>query len=100
MPSLTLTVPHQLGQQAAIDRIKPVLASLQERYQSQIKDLEQSWAGNVLNFVFRTMGMNIKGEMSVDDDQVKVDGTIPMAALMFKGKIEQTLRDELTKLLS
>ena len=40
------------------------------------------------------------GAMTVADDGVKVDGDIPFAAVMFKGKIEQGFRDMVDKALA
>ncbi|MBI3837770.1 MAG: polyhydroxyalkanoic acid system family protein [Planctomycetia bacterium] len=44
--------------------------------------------------------MNIKGELTVDPNEVKINGVLPFAAMMFKGKIEQTVREELEKVLA
>jgi putative polyhydroxyalkanoic acid system protein len=100
MPSLKLSVPHQLGQEAAETRIKTFLEKVRNKYESQVSDLQQSWTDNVLNFAFKTYGFAVKGSMAVEPNEVRFEGVIPFAALMFKGKIEQTLREEMTRLLS
>ena len=100
MPALTIAVPHQLGQQQATDRLKELLAKIKERYGSQVSDLQETWADNVLNFAFKTYGFNIQGQLAVSPSDVKIDGQLPFAAMMFKGKIEQAIRDELTKRLA
>ncbi len=53
-----------------------------------------------MDYSFSTYGFNIKGDIDVEPDQVKVNGNLPFAAMMFKGKIEQTVREELEKLLA
>ena len=45
-------------------------------------------------------GFNIKGDLTVDPSEVKVVGSLPFAAMMFKGMIEQGVRDELVKVLA
>ncbi len=100
MPSLKLSVPHELGQDEATTRVKTFLAKVQAKYEAQVSDLQQSWTDNVLNFAFKTYGFAVKGSMAVQASEVRFDGAIPFAAMLFKGKIEQTLRDEMTKLLS
>ncbi len=100
MPSVKLSVPHDLGQAEATMRLKGFFAKVKERYQNQVSDLEETWSDNALDFGFRTYGFQIKGRMDVEPAEVKFDGQIPFAAMAFKGKIEQTLRDELTRVLN
>ncbi|MBI2824678.1 MAG: polyhydroxyalkanoic acid system family protein [Planctomycetia bacterium] len=100
MPQMSVTVPHTLSQQDAVERLKGFLGKIKERYQSQVSNLEESWAGDTLNFGFTTFGFPIKGAVNVEAAQVKLDGEIPFAAMMFKGKIEQEIRDQLNKLLA
>jgi hypothetical protein len=38
--------------------------------------------------------------VTVEPNEVKLHGVLPFAAMMFKGKIEQTVREELEKLLA
>ncbi|HEX4147660.1 MAG TPA: polyhydroxyalkanoic acid system family protein [Pirellulales bacterium] len=100
MPKLTVAVPHQLDQAAATERLQGILAKLKERYEGQVSDLHEEWQGNVLNFAFKTFGFNVKGAMHVEPQQVRVDGDLPFAAMMFKGKIEQELKNNLTRWLT
>jgi putative polyhydroxyalkanoic acid system protein len=100
MPSLKITVPHQLGQEEAVMRLKGFLAKVKERYQNQLSDLQETWTDNKLDFAFKTYGFTIKGSMVVEPADVLFEGQIPFAAMMFKGKIEQTLRDEITRVLT
>jgi putative polyhydroxyalkanoic acid system protein len=99
MPSLKLSVPHQLGQEEAVARLRGFMEKVKQRYQNQVSDLEEQWTDNVLDFGFKTYGFQIKGHMAVEPTEVKFDGQIPFAAMMFKGKIEQTIRDEMNKLM-
>ena len=38
--------------------------------------------------------------MTVEPNQVVLQGSLPFAAMMFKGKIEQTVKEELEKALA
>jgi hypothetical protein len=62
--------------------------------------LEETWTDNRLDFAFKTYGFHIKGRMVVEPAEVQFEGQLPFAAMMFKGKIEQTLRDEITRVLT
>jgi hypothetical protein len=99
MPKFSVTVPHDLTEEQAKERLSHFSEKIQEHYKDQIKNFTQSWQGNLLNFAFRTFGFDISGKLNVATPEVKLDGDLPFAAMMFKGKIEQAIRDELTKLL-
>ena len=100
MPSMTLAVPHQLGQEGATDRLKHFLEKVKRHYSGQVSDLSENWTDNLLQFGFTTYGFRIDGKLTVEPAQIVIDGQLPFAAMMFKGKIEQSIRSELTKLLA
>ena len=100
MPSFSTEVSHGLGKETAVERLKGFLDRVRERYQNQVSDLEESWEQDVLNFAFKTYGFNIAGNVAVEEDKVCLDGNLPFAAVAFKGKIEQSIQDELSKALS
>jgi hypothetical protein len=100
MPSLQLTFPHQLGQEEAVARLKNLLSRVQEKYQAQVADLQQTWNGNTLTFGFSTYGFKVGGDVIVEPSEVRLEGQIPIAAMMFKGKIESAIRDQLAKELA
>jgi hypothetical protein len=100
MPSLTITAPHSLGTEEATTRLKNFFQKLKERHQDKMSNLEEQWNDNRLEYAFSTYGFNIKGDVQVEPNEVKVNGALPFAAMMFKGKIEQTVKEELEKLLA
>ncbi len=100
MPSLKLVFPHQLGQPEAAARLKNLLTRVKEKYQDQVSDLQESWNENTLTFSFSTYGFKVNGDVIVEPSEVRLDGQIPFAAMMFKGKIENALRDVVTKELA
>ena len=100
MPSFNTDVPHSLGQEAAIQKLKGFLDRVKESYKDQVKDLSESWDANVLTFAMKTYGMKISGTMTVDEEKVGVAGSIPIAAMMFKGKIQDSITAELKKVLA
>ena len=99
MPKFSVDVPHTLGREAAIEKLDTLMQRVADMYRDQVKDIKQDWEGNTLLFSFRTLGMTISGQTVVDDDQVAVNGKLPIAAMMFKGKIENDIRTQLEKLL-
>jgi len=100
MPRFTTEVAHGLGRKEATERLEKLLQGVRERYQDQLDDLEHSWNGDTLTVSFSAFAMNIKGKMSVEDERVVVEGTFPLAAMIFRGQAEQTIRRELEKVLA
>jgi hypothetical protein len=100
MPSLTIAVPHTLSAEEATTRLKTLFEKLKERHADKMSNLQENWEGNKLAYAFSTFGFNISGNMDVEPNEVKVSGTLPFAAMMMKGKIEQTVREELEKVLA
>lgn len=100
MPSFQVEVPHALGKQQAIERLRPFVEKLVERYKEQVSTSEGSWLENVLTFALTTYGFTISGELKVEDDKVALQGQLPFAALPFRGKIEQSIASELQKELA
>ena len=99
MPSLNLEVPHALGQEEATRRLKDRFGQIKEKHAGQISELEERWDGNTLSFSFKTFGIQIQGTATSGPSEVKVQTKLPMAAMMFKGTIEQQLGGELRSLL-
>jgi len=100
MPGFKAQVEHDLGKDEASRRLQSFVQRVRDKYQDQVKNLEAEWVENSLNFAFRTYGFNVSGVLAVTDDSAAIEGKIPFAAVAFKGKIQQSVRDELAKALA
>ena len=100
MPGFGSEVGHQLGQEAAIERLKTFLDKVRERYKDQVSKLDGDWNENVLNFSLTTYGFTIDGVLTVEESVVTLTGKPPFAALAFRGKIESSITAELEKALT
>ena len=74
-------------------------ARLKARYGDKVSDLEESWDGNVLSFSGSGMGQSISGTVTVNAGAVAVELDLPFAAMLMKGKIESTVRSEVSRVL-
>jgi hypothetical protein len=99
VPKLNLEVPHKLSADEAKDRLHRFTEALESKFQDQVADLEQSWEGNDLEFGFKTFGIKIHGKIGVEDEKLVLNGELPFAAMMFKGKIESEIREQLERLV-
>ena len=100
MPGFLTAVDHSLGQTEAQSRVSTFLDQVQNQYQDMVSSWSGEWNENKLNFELIAMNMKVTGVLEVTDDAVLVGGSIPFAMVMFKGRMEKTLRDELRKLLA
>ncbi len=100
MPKLSISIPHELSSEEATQRVTRLAEKILDRYKDQAKDIEHSWQDNTLTYSFRSMGMSFKGDMVVEESEVKVNGNLPFAAMMFKGKIETAVREQMAKTLA
>ncbi len=100
MPAFNVEVPHSLGQENAQQRIHTLLSKVREHYKDQVSSLEESWSDNVMTFKLSAYGFAFSGTATVAEDHVRMEGSMPFAAMMFKGKIEQTFRTELERTLA
>ena len=61
MPSLTTVVPHTLGRELALERLRNFVTSAQDRYRDHLSDMEGTWVDNRLDYGFRARGLKIAG---------------------------------------
>ena len=100
MPRVTVETPHALGQEEAVRRLKEKSGIVKDAYEDQVNDLHEEWNGDTLSFGFKVMGMKVSGTVEAAAEQVRLAAELPLAAMMFKGKIEQRIREELEALLA
>lgn len=97
---MSLDVSHALGQDEAAQRLKAKFAAIRSQYESQVKELREEWLDHTLSFGFQTMGMAISGTVAVEPEKVRLVANLPFAAMLFKGKIEERIRQEVDRLLT
>ena len=100
MPQFAVVVPHSLSKEDARSRLDHLIERIRSEHGERLSNMQGGWVADVLSFSFSTMGMAVSGAMNVEDDQVRVQGQLPLAAAFFRGKIEQTIQSELRSVLS
>ena len=99
MPKFKLEIPHTLSAEEAKSRLERFIESLQAKFQDKVSDLEQNWDGDTLAFAFKSFGFKIGGAIAALENKLDVTGDIPFTAMMFKGKIETEIREQLGRLM-
>jgi predicted NBD/HSP70 family sugar kinase len=100
MPRLHLSIPHQLPVAEALKRIKTLISESKKQFGDKVTDVEEHWDGNRGTFSFTAMGFTVSGTLDVKKKEVELDGNLPWAALPFKRRIEETIREKGEELLS
>ncbi len=99
MPSMSLSVPHQLGRDEAISRLKNESEQVKSKFGAQVSDLQETWEDDLVRFQMKVMGMKVNGQVEFADDEVLIKADLPMAAAIFRGMIEQQIRSRLEAVL-
>lgn len=100
MPGFSTEVPHNLGREQAIEKLKGFSERVREKYKDQISNMSGDWKDNVYNFALTTYGFTISGVLTVEETLARLEAQLPFAALAFKGKIEQSFASEVKKALA
>ena len=88
---LIVSIPHQLGREEAMRRLKTGLA----RAASSIPVLkvdEESWQDNRMIFRVRAMGQAASGHLDVADDHVRLEVTLPWLLQRFAEVAQAAIR--------
>jgi hypothetical protein len=94
-----MSVPHSLGQDEALTRIRNRIATIRAEYGERASDVQEQWTGNVGTFRATAMGFSVAGTVTVSPTDVSLSADLPFAAAFFKDKIEATIRDRAAELL-
>lgn len=99
MPNFNMSVPHHLMQDEALSRVKNRLAQLKAKHSDKLSTLQEHWNGNIGTFSGSAAGMTASGTLAVTPSEVIIQGTLPIVATLFRGKIEARIREEISTLL-
>ena len=101
MASFNVQLDHQQTQESAAEKLRNFSSVVLSDLPTGISDVNEQWNDDgSLEFAFKAMGMQLKGTMTVGGDNVTVDGTMPFAALPFRGAIESQIREQLQTALA
>jgi hypothetical protein len=92
-------VPHQLGRQAARDRLERGLNRIRSEVEAHATAVESDWVDDRLTFSVRAMGQTFGGRMDVLDDAVRVEVDLPWLAALLAEPIATRIRQAGMRLL-
>jgi Putative polyhydroxyalkanoic acid system protein (PHA_gran_rgn) len=96
---LTVSIPHQLGKDEALRRLKSGLSSVRANYGSLFAIEEEIWAGDRLQFRVRALGQVASGTIDVAEQFVTLVVFLPWLLAKIAAAIQPLVRKEGTLLL-
>ena len=83
---LIVKIPHKLGKEEALHRIKPRWAR-----PPPVFPCEEAWSGDRMTFRVRALGQVAAGGVDVADDHVQLQVTLPWLFHKFAQVVQQTI---------
>jgi hypothetical protein len=96
---LIVSIPHHLGREEALRRIKSGISTARTNYSSFLAIHEETWSGDRLAFNMSVLGQSASGLMDIADDHVRLEITLPWLLAKFAEKLTPAIRKETTLLL-
>ena len=96
---LVVTIPHRLGRDEALRRLKSGLSSAQEKFGQFFSLQEEIWTDNRLQFRVTALAQTASGTIDVLDDHVRLEVVLPWLLAKVAATIQPLIRKEGTLLL-
>lgn len=96
---VTLSIPHRLGKDEAVRRLKDGFGRAQGQFGALISVEQQVWTGDVLRFHMRALGQTAAGTIEVLDDSLRIEVTLPWLLAKAAERIIPAVRKQATLLL-
>jgi hypothetical protein len=96
---LVVTIPHRLGRDEALRRLKSGLRGAQEKFGQFFTLQEETWIENHLQFRVTALAQTASGTIDVLDDHVRLEVVLPWLLAKVAETIQPLIRKEGTLLL-
>jgi hypothetical protein len=87
---LVITIPHKLGKEEALRRIKPALGKASQNF-PVLKVEEEVWSNERMDFRVRALGQVAAGNAQVAEDNVRLEVTLPWLLHKFAEAVQKTI---------
>ena len=91
---MRIAISHHTTKEKARTVLEQKLSSLLAQFGSHANEVQHSWSGDTLSFNGKARGFALSGTIEVTDDEVIVDGKLPMLAIPFEPKIRAAVTKE------
>jgi len=87
---LVVRIPHKLGKEEALSRVKPALGKASSSFPVLAVE-EETWSGDRLSFRVRALGQIAAGNVEVAEDHVQLEVTLPWLMHKFAQAVQKTI---------
>ncbi len=87
---LVVTIPHKLGKDEALRRIKPALGKASASFPVLTVE-EEVWSGDSMIFRVRALGQIAAGKVDVGEQSVRLEVTLPWLLHKFAEVVQKTI---------
>jgi Putative polyhydroxyalkanoic acid system protein (PHA_gran_rgn) len=91
---LVVTIPHSLGKEEAIRRLKGGLLQLKERTGDKLVAVDTHWDDNKASFSLSMFGQSASGNLEVMDDSVRLEVQLPWFLQMIAEKAKALIQKQ------
>ena len=96
---VSVSVPHKLGREEAVRRLKSGLSRMANNLGGIIKIEQEVWSGDRLTFQMQGLGQSAAGTVDVRDDSLLITVTLPWLLAKIADQFMPKLKKEATLLL-
>jgi hypothetical protein len=82
-PPLIVNLPHHLGKDEALRRIKSGIGRAHSEFATLLTVEEETWTGDRLAFRVKSLGQRAAGTIDVREDHVRLEVTLPWLLARF-----------------
>jgi hypothetical protein len=87
---LVVSIPHKLGKDEALRRIKPALGKASSSFPVLTVE-EEVWSGDSMTFRVRALGQIAAGKVDVGEQAVRLEVTLPWLLHKFAEVVQKTI---------
>jgi hypothetical protein len=96
---LVVTIPHRLGKDEAVRRIKDGLGRAKSEFAWALTLEQEAWDGDRLTFIAKAMGQRASGSIDVYDAGVRLEVTLPWLLARFAHAAQRVIGQKGTLML-
>ena len=87
---IVITIAHKLGKEEALRRIRPALAKACETF-PLLRAEQETWSDDRMDFRVRALGQFVAGNVTVGEDTVRLEVTLPWLLHKFAAAVHKTV---------
>jgi hypothetical protein len=91
---LVVSIPHRLGKEEAVRRLKTGLGQARTSFSHLMSIDEEVWNGDSLTFRLRALGQSAGGTIEVQEDHLRLEVALPWLLSKMAERLVPAIRKE------